>query len=541
MISPTSEIAGILQECEKSGTAPPYVHVEDAGKSRDIYESEGAIVPVSSRAGDVFVVSDLHLAAGKGRDGRYDGCENFFSDAAFHRFLRWAQQGPNPNKATLIVNGDFIDFLRITYVPGRRGGMSRWQRILTQLKLRRRSSRLQSLGGKEKAEFDQAFAEWQRLLDEIGLVISIDELVKSITDKEELYGLKTHNFKSVLKLDVAVNGHPEFFDALSEWLESGNRLIIVKGNHDLEWFWQDVRNYLRLDLAQRVARKSSGDVKGILLDTVLPNVFFIDHAMIIDGDFYVEHGHPYDALTRVVGKARVNEDKELNIPFGSFFNRYLLNYVELNYPFLDNIRPTPNILPLMLRKQFFTGLRLLYDHVSVIAKTVPRGYIGWIFGQHIVGRVLLILLTVVVPPILLFTHQLSTPMSWPLIVLEWVAVLAGVYFLIQVLSYAQLKEPDSLVEFAKRRLDENSNYRLITFGHTHNPDHFEERGRWFYNTGTWIPIVGTTSGDIREDNTFTFLHLSSDSSGKLQPRVLQRWDDDSNRAEPVVLIRGATT
>ncbi|HSB09919.1 MAG TPA: hypothetical protein VLM38_10575 [Blastocatellia bacterium] len=541
MTNHATEIARILLECEKSGTAPPYVHVENGGESKDIYKSEGAIVPVSSRGGDIFVVSDLHLAGGKGRDGRYDGCENFFSDASFRRFLNYAQQTSSPNKATLIINGDFIDFLRITYVPGRLGAMTRWARILTQLKLRRRSKRVLSLSPAEKADFDRDFVEWQRLLETIGLRFSIDELVESITDKEDLYGLKTHSFKSVLKLDVAVKGHQEFFDGLAEWLGSGNRMIIVKGNHDLEWLWLDVRNYLRLDLAQRVARKSGGDLKDVLLKTVLPNLIFIDHAMIIDEDFYIEHGHPYDALTRVIGKARVGGGEELNIPFGSFFNRYLLNYIELDHPFLDNIRPTPNILPLMLRQQFFTGLRLLYDHISVIAKTVPRMYVGWIFGQHIIGRVLLILLAVILPPILLLTHQLTNPPSWPLIVLEWVGALAGIYALVQALTYAQLKEPDSLAKFAKRRLDENSAYRLVTFGHTHNPDQFEERGRWFYNTGTWIPIVEATSAELREDKTFTFLHLSSDSAGRLQPGVLERWDDDGNRAEPVVLIRRATT
>lgn len=539
MTNSTSEIAQILLHCEENGNAPPYVYLKGAGESTDIYKSEGAIVPLASRGGDVFVVSDLHLAAGKGRDGRYDGCENFFSDAAFRRFLLHARERPQP--PTLIINGDFIDFLRVTYVPGRPGGMTRWQRILTQLKLRRRSRRVKSLRDDEKAEFLQDFVEWQQILEKVGISRRVDELVESINDKEELYGLRTNDYKSVLRLDIAIKGHPEFFAALAEWLAAGNRLIVVKGNHDLEWYWLAVRNYLRLDLAQRIAQQqaASGDLKAILRQTVLPNVTFIDHAMVIDDEFYVEHGHPYDALTRVIGEATVNDDAELNIPFGSFFNRYLLNYIELQYPFLDNIRPTPNMLPLMLRDRFFTGLRLLYDHLSVIVKTVPRRYVKWIFGQHIIGRVLLILLVVIVPPIMLLIYQISNPPSWELIVFEWLAVFASIYFVIQALSYAQLKEPDSLAQFARRRLDENHNYRLVTFGHTHNPDQFEDGGRWFYNTGTWIPIVEATSSDVRVENTFMFLHLAADAAGKLEPRVLQRWDDEANRVEAMVIIRRA--
>jgi UDP-2,3-diacylglucosamine pyrophosphatase LpxH len=407
--------------------------------------------------------------------------------------------------------------------------------------LRRRNQRVKSLSPEEKAEFLQDFIEWQKILERVGLTRPVDELVDCINDKEELYGLRTNDYKSVLRLDIVIKGHAEFFVALAEWLGAGNRLIIVKGNHDLEWYWLAVRNYLRLDLAERIARQqaANGDVKDILLKIVLPNVTFIDHAIIIDDEFYVEHGHPYDALTRVIGKATVSNGEELNIPFGSFFNRYLLNYVELQYPFLDNVRPTPNMLPLMLRHQFFTGLRLLYDHLSVIIKTVPRSYVGYIFGQHLIGRVLLILLVIIAPPILLLTYQLRYPQTWHLIAFEWLGVLAAIYFVIQALSYTQLKEPDSLAEFAQRRMDENRNYRLVTFGHTHNPDQFEDRGRWFYNTGTWIPIVETNSAEIRSDNTFMFLHLACDPTGKLTPGVLQRWDDVANRAEPMLLIRRA--
>jgi UDP-2,3-diacylglucosamine pyrophosphatase LpxH len=537
MTSTTGEIAQILLHCEDNLSAPPYVYSEPL-ETTDINQSIGAIVSFSSEGGDIFVVSDLHLAAGKGRDGRYDGCENFFCDASFHRFLHYGRGLAKRARPILIINGDFIDFLRVTYVPGRPGGLGKLDRALTQFKIRRRSSRLRSQTPEEKEEFDRDFIEWRKILEKIGIHRNVEDLSSSITDKEELYGLKTHDFKSVLRLDVVIRGHVEFFDALADWLESGGRLVMVKGNHDLEWYWLAVRNYLRLDLAQRIAdRHADGNLEDVLLKTVLPNLYYIDHAMVIDGHVYIEHGHPYDPLTRVIGEETVNKGQELNIPFGSFFNRYVLNLVELDYPYIDNIRPTPNILPLMLRQNFFAGLRMLYHHLSVIVKTVPRRYVGYIFGQHLIGRVLLILLLIIAPPIILINHQVTTPTSVPLILVEWVALLAAIYAAVQALTYFQLKEPDSLASFARLRMAENPHYDLLTFGHTHNPDQFEERGRWFYNTGTWIPIVETTTSDIREDKTFTFLHLSCDEAGKIKPGVLQRWDDPSGRGGPIVLTR----
>lgn len=106
----------------------------------------------------------------------------------------------------------------------------------------------------------------------------------------------------------------------------------------------------------------------------------------------------------------------------------------------------------------------------------------------------------------------------------------------RIVAYLQLDEPSSLSEFAKKKFSENPDYRIITFGHTHNPDQFTENGKCFINTGTWIPIIETSSAELREDKTFTFLHLQPDLKGILQPAPLQRWNDDATREEFLVLV-----
>ncbi len=289
-----NDIADILLHCEQTGLAPAYVCSNDP-------DEPGVIVPIASDGRDIFVVSDLHLATGRGRDGRYDGCENFFFDASFRRFLRGANGSLGARKAILIINGDFVDFLRVTYVPGGERGLSKWQKALRRLKLRRRTSRLRSLKGEPRHRMEEQFEEWQRMLEKIGIQRSIESLIDAISDREEIYGLETDDYKSVAKLDIVLNGHPEFFEALAEWLGWGHRVIVVKGNHDLEWYWLAVRNYLRLDLARRLAGQSAQPVDVVLKRTVLPNLTFIDHSIIVDGDLYIEHGHRYDPLTRVVG------------------------------------------------------------------------------------------------------------------------------------------------------------------------------------------------------------------------------------------------
>jgi predicted phosphodiesterase len=376
------------------------------------------------------------------------------------------------------------------------------------------------------------------VVEKLGIQRGVESLIDSVTDREEIYGLGTNDYKSVLKLAVVLDGHSEFFDALAEWLGSGHRIIIVKGNHDLEWYWLAVRNYLRMDLAERLAGRSALPLDTVLNKTVLPNLNFIDQSMIVDGDFLVEHGHRYDPLTRVIGADTVNDGAELNIPFGSFINRYLLNFIEKQYSFIDNIRPTENILPLMLRHHFVDGLKLLASHLATIVKTVPHQYVLFIFGRNLIIRVLIMLLVIAVPPFLLISYQVGHDEHLMVRIIEWVTWLALTYGVIQLLAYAQLKEPDSLAGFAREKFAGDKRCRLITFGHTHNPDQFEERRRWFYNTGTWIPIVETTAANIRTENTFMFLHLGNNASGQLEPGILQQWDDDAGRPEPMVLISG---
>jgi len=506
-----SEIAKLLVDCETKGPAFSYVCTDESRTP----------VQIAADGAEIFVVSDLHLADGQRKDGRYGGTENFFCDESFRRFLRHAHANLRAPNAMLIINGDFIDFLRVVYRPRQK----------------------------------EDFSEWEELLEAIGIPRPASELKASITKKERKYGLRTNDYKSVLKLAIVVKGHPDFFEALAEWLGSGHRIVVVKGNHDLEWYWQPVRNYFRLVLAQRFAlQASTTDLKSVLEKIVLPNVRFIDDSMVVDGDFYVEHGHFYDKYAHVVGKAVRPSGKELNIPFGSFLNRYLLNRLELNLPFLDNVRPTTNILPLMIREHLPVALELLFRHIPFMVKIIPKFYFRYMFSQLFWFFFLVIL---VIAPVALIAWLilgmfgigldlgLTTP-SQPksflhkavLNSLTSLGVMVFSYVLGRIVSWLKLVEPSDLTKYAREKLAEMHQDRLITFGHTHNPDQFRQGERWFFNTGTWIPIVEISSAALREDKTYTFLHLRPDCNGRLSG-ALWRWNDDSGRVEGAVVIAPA--
>jgi predicted phosphodiesterase len=104
----------------------------------------------------------------------------------------------------------------------------------------------------------------------------------------------------------------------------------------------------------------------------------------------------------------------------------------------------------------------------------------------------------------------------------------------------QLTEPDSLEYFARERC-KNTDYKYLTMGHTHNPGQYRFRGgKRFYNTGTWIPVIENSNAEIREDKTYSFLHMERDAEGKPVPAnsgLLQRWNDNALRAETQILVQ----
>jgi UDP-2,3-diacylglucosamine pyrophosphatase LpxH len=487
------KIGTILKDCETEGLAEEYVTAQ-----KDI----------SSEGGEVIVVSDFHIASGRNKEGNFSGTENFFADKSFSRFLSRIKNELAGNKAILVINGDFIDFIRIVDIP--------------------------------KTNTD--LAEWQNVLSHIGIYESKDELENSITKKEKNYGLKCDDVKSVWKFHRAVQGHKSLFEALAGWLKDGHKIIITKGNHDLEFYFASVRNYLRYALAEL---NKNEDIEKALKENVLPNLIFVDDDFTIDGEIYLAHGHKYDKFCNPQGEPLINES-ELNIPFGSFLNRYLINRVELSYPFIDNVRPMENILPLLFKEKFFLGLKFFYKHIPFLFRIIPKRYFRYMFLQFGLFAVGLLL-----PFILFIFFEWQTVNEWmksyaangggpfASLTTEFISnflLLFASYFFSKILSYFQLKEPSSLKKNAEKFVYENSQYKFVTFGHTHNPEQFKINETWFFNTGTWIPIVETSSAAIRHDKTYTFLRFTKDEQNQFEAKPLQRWNDEAGRIDKLILV-----
>lgn len=470
------------------------------------------ITPFQTDGKEIFVVSDLHLASGLNRNSNYEGTENFFTDESFARFIDYLQNRQTGH-SILLINGDFVDFLRIRNVP----------------------------------DTDEEFETWNQLLARTGIQKSVDELRSSISKKEREYGLKTHDYKSVWKLHCCMLGHPRFFERLIRWLQNGNQLVITKGNHDLEWYWPAVRLYFQLFLADGVAGKTGESLDKVLTGTIVPQMRFADHAVVFDEALYAEHGHRFDSTTAVKGAPLLDNEEEINLPFGSFFNRYLINRLELLYPYLDNVRPTSNILLVLLRERFPLALKMLFYYVPFMLLIIPKK-LYWQTFKYLLSFLFVIVLPLVITGLAIW-HGWSSALfkgavaqkNTSLITTQILGVLKNAGFLFlsyifgRILVFVKLKAPWSFYPDALKVITEDPRLKIITFGHTHNPEQQAGQHTWYYNTGTWIPVYESTSASVRFDKTFTFLHIARDPMGGLLSQPLQRWNDDALRSEPMIL------
>ncbi|MEO6940844.1 MAG: hypothetical protein ABI444_12025 [Candidatus Kapaibacterium sp.] len=484
-----------------------------------------SVLNIKTNGDDIVIISDLHIGSGLGRSSNFTGSENFFADDALARLLENIVSSSKTAMPTLVINGDFIDYLRICIFP----------------------------------DTPEAMTEWLEALQLLGMSQFTDTKMLAQTvevEAKEKYGLKTNDFKSVWKLHVAAMGHPDVFKALADWLIAGRKIIVVKGNHDLEWFWLQCRNYLRLLLAESVAKQSNGDPLQALTDVVMPNLMFIDNALILDETLYIEHGHRYENFTKLEPEyERTYKDHELNYPLGSFINRYLLNKVELRYPYYDNIRPRENILPVMIKTDFPFAIKLGFRYIPYLTRSIFRRQAWRIVRQVIWFAIALLVPTIVA--VAYFSTQIaaiyaahaSQPQDHTLsgYILNQVftffksfVILALAYPLSRIMSIFGLSEAGSLATAAdkivKRETAAGKKIEIITMGHTHDPEQLQNTDYWFYNTGTWIPILESSSAAVREDKTYTYLHFTHDANGRIQPNPLMRWDDSATRGEALRLI-----
>ncbi len=242
-----------------------------------------------------LVVSDLHLRGGF--TNRTEGLYHFDDEfAEFLRYYRVHRRAERPWH--LVIGGDFIEFLYINDAPDRTDRMLRGVHF---------------------------------------------------TASENYYGASTEAPKARWKLDrILRSSHAQLLIALARFVFEGNHVSVLRGNHDAEMFWPEVKEHFR----RLIAEHHPQDVSYLQMkDAVRHRVQFPDWFFFEPGQLYVEHGCQYD-------------------PFCSF--EYFMNPVV-------PVRPTHiemSIAELGIR--YFTNQMKVIDAMAAENIMSVSEYIGWV-------------------------------------------------------------------------------------------------------------------------------------------------------------------
>lgn len=289
-------------------------------------------------ASHTAIISDLHLTEAEPVNLRFPlwkkfKTKQFFYDDVFEAFLRHLEEKAQGSPVELILNGDIFDFDSVLRLP--------------------------------------------------------DEPVFHVAWLERHRGLFPIEERSRFKIEVILNDHSEFVQALAEFIKRGNRVVFVLGNHDLELHFPEVQNEILRHLNLPVEKVSQ--------------VRFVEWFYISNQDTLVEHGNQYDPYCMCEDPinpfVRGYNFISLKLPFGNLACRYIMNGMGFFNPHVD----TNYIMSLPEYIRFF---------FKYVARAQPGLVFTWFWGS-------------VVTLLHSFFDRLAAPIRNPLKIEDRVALIAA--------------------------------------------------------------------------------------------------------------------
>jgi UDP-2,3-diacylglucosamine pyrophosphatase LpxH len=464
------------------------------------------VINVKEENHRIIVVSDLHLSGGQYfENGKYRATENFFYDEEFASFLKYLEKNQSEKPWKLIINGDFIDFLRLTECP-------------------------------TPKEYDY----WQDILKDVGINMEIGDF--DVSGRERDLGLKTHEYKSVWKMDFIGNAHPRVFKALAQFVDKGNKLVIIKGNHDAEFYWDKVR----LKLKHLILNQLNLNPSDPKVQKLSEHIEICDKAYILENKIYIEHGHQYEKITSI-DKPTLGQGKndELTLPYGSFINRYLINKVELIAPFVDNIKPPTAYIDAIFKNYPIRSIKILLKYVPLAWEILKKHY--WLETMKLLLKIVKYSLIPLAIIFLVLLPSLYSPFkiwlsSIPLIGrfladVKIGGVISLIFFVMPFILPTIMRK--DLVGPAIRKI--TSQYPGLThviLGHFHSPDQRKYGSCSYYNSGCWTPVIDLEE-KLRDSVNFCLILIDKKEDGGFQEPLLRQWNNCSGRLEKIVLIETA--
>ncbi len=134
------------------------------------------------------------------------------------------------------------------------------------------------------------------LVDFIGMSIAPlpgDGLDSALTAEEREHGLGSTAEHAVAKMQAVARRPSLVFERLAAFVAAGNALVLVRGNHDVDFHWESARAAFVEAIA---ARLPGGPPDGAARAALEARIEFAPWFYYVEGLLYVEHGNQYDAM-----------------------------------------------------------------------------------------------------------------------------------------------------------------------------------------------------------------------------------------------------
>lgn len=130
------------------------------------------------------------------------------------------------------------------------------------------------------------------LVDFVGMSIApVEVQASALSEEEHEHGLGSSSDHAAQKMRAVAVRHSRVFAALANFVAEGHRLVLVRGNHDVEFHWESAQRAFIDALVSRVDVSMDDAVH----DAFVARIEFAPWFYYVEGLLYVEHGHQYDA------------------------------------------------------------------------------------------------------------------------------------------------------------------------------------------------------------------------------------------------------
>jgi len=419
-----------------------------------------------------LIISDLHLGY-RAKDLSFNEYKAEVSemDDHFNKLIKYYTDLYNDKKWELIINGDFIDFIQINY------------RIEVEVS-----------------------NDYKLSLDDIR------------------YGMNNKESHIVWKLNKIAKIHNRIFRDIAEFINAGNSFVLLKGNHDVEFFWPKVKIELKNILASFIEFNSEEDREAFIKRIKVKD--WIYHKKDL---FYIEHGNQYDDYTsfnHFITPIDPINYKKIEMPYSHVSMRYWINltkdfethnlanwgikdflawlkregllgmimhvfyYFRALFMMLNNIKFVNKFdLYLYLKERYYIKKiseiynlepKLLFKINNLKRAPVGNTVYGVLSSFYIEG--FLILLSFII--FLIYSIWIASFLK--IFFAFFLFISFSIMFFI-IFSYDREIEPENKIIEASSDISKLIEVKFYIFGHTHHPQ-FEKIGKdkYYINSGSWI-------------------------------------------------------